>query len=431
MKKFLSVLVCVMAAVILLQSNVYADGPRELLVNGSAENDLEGWTASSDSWMATEKESPRTGKQFFAGETVEGTLYQDVNISNYATGTAFLLSGYMKDYENKDIATMKISFLNASGNVLKEAKTSTVKNYWTHNCVMELKPKNAVTLRVSLIAKRISGHDCDGYFDDMSLTTTTKRVISKNTKNGQNVLMNGGFEDDVYGWEDPNNAWKAVTTVEDHHYPCEGQYVVWPSLKEIANTKIYQDVFVTKDMEGKYVKFSSKVANYLQDNGKCDQTIIKLQFMNENKEVMKEINNKRRSEKWATNCLVYKIPKRTIKIRVVLEGKRYIGDDCDAYFDNASLCVISNADGKMSIKGLKATKVKKNTLTLQWKKCNGAEYYLIYHAKGNSNGYKKVQKVLSNKVTIKKLRTKTKYKFKVVAVNSSGKVSKVKTVRTK
>lgn len=82
----------------LLQCNVYASGSQELLVNGSAENGLEGWIVSSGSWVATEEESPRTGKQFFAGETAEGTLYQDVFVTKDMEGKYVKFSSKVANY---------------------------------------------------------------------------------------------------------------------------------------------------------------------------------------------------------------------------------------------------------------------------------------------------------------------------------------------
>lgn len=72
------------------------------------------------------------------------------------------------------------------------------------------------------------------------------------------------------------------------------------------------------------------------------------------------------------------------------------------------------------VTALKKKNVKKNSISLTWKKQANVKGYRIYQYK--KGGYKKIKEVTGNSVTIKGLKKKTSYKFKVKSyVKVSGK----------
>ena len=82
------------------------------------------------------------------------------------------------------------------------------------------------------------------------------------------------------------------------------------------------------------------------------------------------------------------------------------------------------------VAGLKA-KPAKTSLTLTWKKAKNAKKYEVYQLKAKK--YKKIKTLKTRKLVVKKLKTNTKYKFKVRGINGKkkGKFSKVIAVKTK
>ena len=91
----------------------------------------------------------------------------------------------------------------------------------------------------------------------------------------------------------------------------------------------------------------------------------------------------------------------------------------------------------------KVTKLKKKSVTagsvtLQWKKIKNVKYYQVYKYNAKKKKYVLAKTVKKNKLTVKKLSSKTKYKFKVrgyrkgaPAGTKYGIFSKVITVTTK
>ena len=85
------------------------------------------------------------------------------------------------------------------------------------------------------------------------------------------------------------------------------------------------------------------------------------------------------------------------------------------------------------VKGIKATASKKS-IKLQWKAVKGASKYRVYIYKNKK--YKLVKTTSKRSVVVKKLKSKKKYKFKLVAITKSGgetivSPSAVKTAKTK
>ena len=83
------------------------------------------------------------------------------------------------------------------------------------------------------------------------------------------------------------------------------------------------------------------------------------------------------------------------------------------------------ANSTFSLLQAKATKVTKNSITVVWKKMNGAGSYTIFANKcGKGNKYKKIKTVTGTKYVHKKLKKGTYYKFIIVA-NAAGQTKAV------
>lgn len=96
----------------------------------------------------------------------------------------------------------------------------------------------------------------------------------------------------------------------------------------------------------------------------------------------------------------------------------------------------SSSDKLAAPANFKASK-STNKITLKWDAVEGAEAYKIYMYNAETGKYEKYKTVKSAKCTISGLKKGTKYKFKVVALDSvngkykAGKTSKVVSVTTK
>lgn len=88
------------------------------------------------------------------------------------------------------------------------------------------------------------------------------------------------------------------------------------------------------------------------------------------------------------------------------------------------------------VTGLKATGAK-GKVTLTWNEADNATQYIVYRSTSKTGTYKKVKTVAKTSFTDKNLSAKTKYFYKVKAVNktdsgkATGKASAVKSAKTK
>ena len=58
-------------------------------------------------------------------------------------------------------------------------------------------------------------------------------------KNKKNLLINGSFEDSLYGWMDPDDVWSAVMEAGTSitYTASHGQFFAWPDQKSIKKVK--------------------------------------------------------------------------------------------------------------------------------------------------------------------------------------------------
>ena len=76
--------------------------------------------------------------------------------------------------------------------------------------------------------------------------------------------------------------------------------------------------------------------------------------------------------------------------------------------------------GPSAVKKLRAAKATTNTITLKWSKAAKASKYIVYKYDTKKKTYTEYKTVTSTTCKIKKLKTATKYKFKVVPVMKYG-----------
>ena len=102
---------------------------------------------------------------------------------------------------------------------------------------------------------------------------------------------------------------------------------------------------------------------------------------------------------------------------------------------HSASCMVVVKPAKVT--GLKKAKVSSNKIALKWKKQKGVSGYKVYMYNKKTKKYKLYKTVKTNKITVKKLKKGTAYKFKVKAYKKTssgsitGAVSKTYSVKTK
>ncbi len=148
-----------------------------LVINGDAENGTVGWTTSVSSGFKSSKEHYTHDSNHFLGESIVGestTVYQDINISNM-NGNKFNISADQGGWQNHDTGEVSVKFFDINGTEIGSQtslgaqtglKTEAFKNYSTRGEI----PEGAVTARVEITMKRVTGGDADGYVDNILFT---------------------------------------------------------------------------------------------------------------------------------------------------------------------------------------------------------------------------------------------------------------------
>ncbi len=194
MKRVVSILLILL---LMLSSFAFAlDYDKNLLVNGEGES-IEGWNdPNGDLWGADAETQAFSGEYFLwpmkgaIGTEVdnESYIYQDIDISEANSGDTAILSGYLAncDQSPHDRATLMLSLLDSSENVLAKDYRMQRDPEWQQHSIFLKVPAGATTARITLIATRFVGSDNDAYFDKMSF------IISN--KNYQLVYITGDKE---------------------------------------------------------------------------------------------------------------------------------------------------------------------------------------------------------------------------------------------
>ncbi len=156
---------------------------QNLIVNPGAELPPvgNGWQQVSGNWVQrTTNPLPFEGTAyFFAGANSQAELYQDVDVSSFASSidsglTMFTFTGYVRSYSQtpSDQSQEIVEYRNEGGDTLSTF-TSAMYNdssQWTQITDTRLAPKLTRTIRIRLLAKRNEGDNNDGYHDSLSLT---------------------------------------------------------------------------------------------------------------------------------------------------------------------------------------------------------------------------------------------------------------------
>lgn len=88
--------------------------------------------------------------------------------------------------------------------------------------------------------------------------------------------------------------------------------------------------------------------------------------------------------------------------------------------DNVTYSISWQVKGPAAVGNLRASKKTTNAITLKWKKSSGASKYIVYTYNTKKKTYQKYKTVTSATCKVTKLKTATKYKFKVVPVMKYG-----------
>ena len=160
-----------------------------LLINGGAENGIDGWTAAQgviESILSGEcaGNDAHSGNRLFAvggvcTENAYGEAWQLVDVSAFtqyfANGNAkAIFGGYLSDYQGSDRPEFRLEFLSTSGNLVGATPTYGVNSgEWVKFRKTATLPAACTQIRFVLTGTRQSGVDNDSYFDDMFLQIDT------------------------------------------------------------------------------------------------------------------------------------------------------------------------------------------------------------------------------------------------------------------
>ena len=320
----------VLAVLLLLCLPGSASAAANLLKNGNASDGMNEWTNAGGYWTTgTSEVSPYDGAFFWPGKCEAGELYQDVSLSGIPKGRVLILTAMCRDYSGNDVCRLQLSFLSGDGTVLLSDYQEYAQSSWASVGVRLTVPAGAAAARVSLIARRNSGTDNDCYFDNITLQEYTSSY-------GTNLLLNGSGEAGMFFWTDPDNIWSAVTS-EGNYKAKDGSYFMWPAHKATESTRIYQDVSIPSRFIGKWISLSAWMANW--DQAPHDQAVLTLSFYNSKGKKISSSSQSQRNPAWKKHVIKVRIPKKTVKARVTLSGKRFVGSDLDCYFDDVRLTV--------------------------------------------------------------------------------------------
>lgn len=159
----------------------------------------------------------------------------------------------------------------------------------------------------------------------------------------QNLLINADGETNLLsGWVDVDGAWGVSAEITPH----SGKGFIWPLLKDLPQTQIYQEVSLNPfQPEISLGKLSFHLTGWLAnwDQYPHDQATLAIQGLDAAGQQVFYSQRAHRNPVWAEYTLEGVIPANTATLRVYLIATRFVGTDNDAYFDDISLVVDANA----------------------------------------------------------------------------------------
>ena len=97
-----------------------------------------------------------------------------------SAATNLLISGSgengMEGWTDPDQATLRLDYLDKNGKVLASDQTKQRNPQWSKHTITLSVPSGTVKARIHLIAQRFLGQDNDAYFDDVSFYTIGNNI---------------------------------------------------------------------------------------------------------------------------------------------------------------------------------------------------------------------------------------------------------------
>ncbi len=191
----------------------------------------------------------------------------------------------------------------------------------------------------------------------------TLAVLPMNSVKGaeNNLLINGGGEEGMTGWTDPDGIWEPSLNTTNHE-PIEGETFFWPSKKPCAEAMMYQDVDITEYGEGTWMKLTAWLANYNQSPH--DQATLQLSYLDAGGNLLNSDASQQRNPEWGQHQIDLQIPAGAVTARVSCLATRFVGQDNDAYFDDIRLVVTDRVVREVIITGDKDKVTEGETVQL-------------------------------------------------------------------
>ncbi|MGB3607759.1 T9SS type A sorting domain-containing protein [Psychroserpens sp.] len=187
-----------------------ATNPNNLVFNGSAEilpildN---GWTQVSGNWQGAESSIDEQDgiNLFFAGANSTAELFQDVDVSAFAslidTGLqSFYFSCHLRSFNQipADESRALVEYKDNSGEVLSTYDTGSSNNIteWVEFNDLRLAPLGTRTIRITLFSNRNSGSNNDGWTDNVLLLDGNSSIINIPDPNFEQALIDLNIDTD-------------------------------------------------------------------------------------------------------------------------------------------------------------------------------------------------------------------------------------------
>ena len=385
MKKVIGLVSCLILSLVLIGSvKTYATD--NLIINGSGEEEMTGWTELQNDgdpiwWPSTydTNHSAVDGDTFFWPSKrgcSYACMYQDVDVSGYAAGTWMSLSAWLANYDQSphDQATLKVQIFDAKSNVLYEDYSLQRNPEWQFHELNFALPVNASTVRVLCIADRFVGSDNDAYFDDIVLTPADGTVSPVIITGDKTVAKPGDT---------------IQLSASDGKYKKASYYEWSSSYNDIATVDENGLVTMTSDPDESLVDAEVWIYAKSKKTG-----VIGKYFINSERE----------------------------NIEAAETGSTDSGSTDSDNTETGNTGTGSTDSGSTS-KPEKVTTLSVVSVKLKWTQSKNATGYYVYKYNEATGKYKKIatiKKGTTTTYTAKNLEMDNEYKFKIVAYKTKG-----------
>ena len=300
MKKKLLVII----AILFLQS--YSNA-QNLISNGTFENGITGWTQVSGNWQAVPAFNyvfPLSGLySAFPGQVAIGILTQTADLTSYSIGIdagthKLNFEGYLRTFAaSNDDANIELEYLGSANNLLgTEPMSSVLGPSWAKISYFKTLPIGARYVKVKLIGTRITGNDCDAYFDDIYLSINDRgsgQALNLNGANqygyaASNATFNIGYSYAMEGWfnfaNDPTTSSSCLMEIGEGS---DGRRWMWNKRTDLYSVGNYGIKCGFYNSVGQYNEFTF---NYVPTQNKW--THLACSFDNSSKKMSFYVNGK-------------------------------------------------------------------------------------------------------------------------------------------